>query len=333
MLHSRIMREFNGFSNMDYRMRRGLTELCNNTEKNKEMIFKFPEDIGEGKSSKIVLNNNLEIYNNDIKCKKSIEIAGKTSGELYMLAICTGEDMEWVEYNSNKYLEMKKGEAILYKVKSIVEACEYKKGSYHAGVTILINPDVFSNYFSQGFLNKNIFKKDYKNFKINKFTLPIESRIIIEQIINCPYKNNIKCMYLESKIMELFSVSLNEIIEKNTNNLDDARISKTEIESLYRAKEILDNSIDMAITIPELSKLIYLNEYKLKTGFKQVFGKPVHRYQLDKRMELAREILQTSNVDIKQVADMVGYANSSSFSKAFNKKYSISPSEYVKNIK
>lgn len=329
MLQSEIKREFKTFSNVNNNLSQSFAKLFNNKEKNKELSFDFPEDVGKGRSSKIILNKNLEIYRNSIKCNKDIELGGKTSGEVYMLAICTGENIEWLEYNSKKYLELKAGEAILYKINDIFEVCQYKKNHYYAGITILINSDVFSDYFNPCSINDNIFNKDYKNFKINKFMLQPEGRIVTEQIINCPYKNSIRAMYLEGKILELFSICLNGIIEKDVDHIENIKLSKTEIESIYKAKEILENYIDCSITIPQLSKLIYLNEYKLKTGFKKVFGKPVYTYQLDKRMELAREFLTINHYDVKEVADRVGYANSSSFSKAFRKKYGINPSQYI----
>lgn len=333
MLNSEIIREFTIYSNRENKLSEGYTKLFNNREKNKEISFQFPEDIGSGSTSKIILNTNLQIYNNNIKCKKDIEIGGMTRGDAYVLAVCTGENIEWIEHNSGKYFELKKGEAMFYRIKDIVEFCEYKKEHYYGGVTILIKPEEFKNYLSPSYLDKNIFKKDYKNIKINKFMLPPEGIVVTEQISNCTYKDTIKSMYLEGKALELLSISLNNIIEKDISNINNIKFSKTEIESIYKAKEILDNNINNHITISQLSKLICLNQFKLKTGFKEIFGKPVYTYQLDRRMELARKLLQIYNIDVKQVADRIGYANSSSFSKAFRKKYGISPSNYVDYIK
>ncbi|MGO1712327.1 MAG: helix-turn-helix transcriptional regulator, partial [Senegalia sp. (in: firmicutes)] len=172
--------------------------------------------------------------------------------------------------------------------------------------------------------------KSVKNdLKIKKFILPTESRLIIEQIKNCPYNCYLKDMYLEAKVFELFSICLNNMMEQNIDKTIDSGLSKTEIESIYRAREILDSSMDTHITIRQISKLVYLNEYKLKTGFKEIFGKPLYAYKLDKRMELARELLTMGNTDINKIASMVGYASGDSFSKAFHKRYGVRPIEYL----
>jgi AraC-like DNA-binding protein len=78
--------------------------------------------------------------------------------------------------------------------------------------------------------------------------------------------------------------------------------------------------------------MAYLNEYKLKTGFKALFGKPVYDYLLDKRMEYARLLLEKQTFHVYEVAEMVGYSDSSSFSKAFFKRYGYRPVECISNF-
>jgi AraC-like DNA-binding protein len=102
-------------------------------------------------------------------------------------------------------------------------------------------------------------------------------------------------------------------------------LSKSDRESLERAKEIVDKHISNPITLAKLSRMVYLNEYKLKIGFKALFGKPVYAYLLDKRMEYARLLLENRALHVYEVAEMTGYSDSSSFSKAFFKRYGYRP--------
>ncbi len=322
-----IIREFKTFSNVNNPLSKELTKFFNNKVENSEASFEFPEHIGNGKYIRTIINKDLEIGCGNIKTKKNIEISTKTEGNVFLLTFCTGSNLEWIESNSKSEIEMNKGEAMLYEVDNITEICNWISDYHYKAFSIMIKPDRFNSFISSSYFNKNIFNKVYNNFKINKFTLPIESKIVIEQILHCPYKDNIKNIYLEGKVIELISICLNEIMEKNINNVNDIKLSKTEIQSLYRAKEILDNSISSPITLTELSKLICLNEFKLKSGFKKVFGKPVYTYLLDRRMELARLFLEVHNISVNEVANMVGYSNSSSFSKAFRKKHGFNPSD------
>jgi AraC-like DNA-binding protein len=76
-----------------------------------------------------------------------------------------------------------------------------------------------------------------------------------------------------------------------------------------------------------------LNEYKLKTDFKALFGKQVYAYLLDKRLEYARLLLEQRAFHVYEVAEMTGYSDSASFSKAFFKRYGYRPVECIECIK
>jgi AraC-like DNA-binding protein len=108
-------------------------------------------------------------------------------------------------------------------------------------------------------------------------------------------------------------------------------LSRSDMENLKKAKEIVDNHIANPVTLEKLSRMAYLNEYKLKTGFKALFGKPVYAYVLDKRMEQARLLLEKQTFHVHEVAEMAGYSDSSSFSKAFFKHYGYRPVECISN--
>ena len=133
--------------------------------------------------------------------------------------------------------------------------------------------------------------------------------------------------------MELIAVCMNAILTHNTRKIDQIELSRTDMESINQAKKILDNSVSSPISIAALARLVCLNESKLKSGFKHVYGSPVYTYLIDKRMEMARILLETEDISIAQVAEFVGYDSRSSFSKAFSKKYGFYPRDCTDTIK
>jgi AraC-like DNA-binding protein len=68
-----------------------------------------------------------------------------------------------------------------------------------------------------------------------------------------------------------------------------------------------------------------LNEFKLKNGFKSVFGTGVYEYLVEIRLEKARLMLESTPRPVKEIANMVGYKNASSFIRAFRRKFKESP--------
>ncbi len=65
--------------------------------------------------------------------------------------------------------------------------------------------------------------------------------------------------------------------------------------------------------------------------FKRTTGKTLSEYFFDRKMETARALIAEKKKKIGEIADLLGY-NLYSFSKAFKKKYGISPKNFQKQI-
>ncbi|KEQ27710.1 helix-turn-helix transcriptional regulator [Paenibacillus tyrfis] len=81
----------------------------------------------------------------------------------------------------------------------------------------------------------------------------------------------------------------------------------------------------------ELARMAGLNDYKLKLGFKELFGTTVFGYVCALRMNEARSLLEQGKVNVSEAAGMVGYHNLSHFSLLFRKTLGYNPSEIRKS--
>lgn len=93
---------------------------------------------------------------------------------------------------------------------------------------------------------------------------------------------------------------------------------------LLRARELLMSQYDRALSVPYLCAAVGTNEFKLKQGFREMFGTSPHRMLTDIRMAKAWELLE-SGVRVSTVAFRVGYQHLSSFSAAFERYYGKTP--------
>ena len=59
-----------------------------------------------------------------------------------------------------------------------------------------------------------------------------------------------------------------------------------------------------------------------------MYGISVHAYVIEQRLERAAGLLLESNMNIGQIAVLVGYTKPSNFSSAFKKKYGVMPKDY-----
>ena len=98
------------------------------------------------------------------------------------------------------------------------------------------------------------------------------------------------------------------------------------------ARDILINQFHKNITSLEIAGQLGISDRKLKRVFKEVFNTGIYAYQLQLRMEKAREHLEQGNKSVKQVAWLVGYRRQSSFTKRFCKHYGISPSNWYNGM-
>lgn len=80
--------------------------------------------------------------------------------------------------------------------------------------------------------------------------------------------------------------------------------------------------------ISEMAKEIGLSRNYLNNCFKSVMNETIKDYLIRIRLEKAEQILISTKEPIGQVALEAGYEDALAFSKAFRKKYQLSPSEY-----
>ena len=104
-----------------------------------------------------------------------------------------------------------------------------------------------------------------------------------------------------------------------------------EKEKIFQAREIILQNINQPPTIPELAKQIGINQCYLKKGFKEMFKSTVYEYVMEQRMLKAKMLLSLNTQTVSQIAEEVGYSNTSNFSNAFKKYTGLYPSELSKN--
>lgn len=153
-------------------------------------------------------------------------------------------------------------------------------------------------------------------------------QMILYDIINSPYANqreneSVNHIYLKSKLLELIALFFNTFTADRKDRVP--QVAQDEREKLQLAKEILTSEIDNPPSLSDLSKRIYLNEFKLKNGFKQLFGTTVYGYVRDYRLEVAKGLLEQGDMNVAEVSLSIGYNNPSHFAASFKNKYGINP--------
>lgn len=131
---------------------------------------------------------------------------------------------------------------------------------------------------------------------------------------------------------ELLVLKLKELILL-LNQTKDAPIVKQILTSLfspisYSIKQIIDSHIYSDLSIDDLARLANLSLSSFKREFKKIFDDSPAKYIKRKKLERASELLLISNQRISDIAYDCGFNDLAHFSKSFQEKYNISPSNY-----
>ena len=151
--------------------------------------------------------------------------------------------------------------------------------------------------------------------------------LLVEQMKQCPYQGALQKLYLEGKALELLTFHLDGLEDEEPAQQTASKLTADDIQCLYEAKDILTRTWRQPPSLLGLARLIGLNDYKLKLGFKALFGTTVFGYVRELRMNEARRVLERGEANVSQTAMMVGYHNVSHFASLFRKTYGYNPSE------
>jgi AraC-like DNA-binding protein len=98
--------------------------------------------------------------------------------------------------------------------------------------------------------------------------------------------------------------------------------------SLASSVRYINSNYTSSIRIPELAAMEHLSVSRYIFLFKERFGIPPKQYILKLRMSLARELLFSTDLSIKQIGIMCGYEDSHFFSKCFKSFFGAGPTQY-----
>ncbi|WP_299701975.1 AraC family transcriptional regulator [uncultured Pontibacter sp.] len=148
---------------------------------------------------------------------------------------------------------------------------------------------------------------------------------VIHEIRSTCRTGLIKRLYLEAKIMELLMLQLEQLQHSAQ---DRKSVLRGDDESrILQARAILEKDYCSPPSLTQLARLVGLNEFKLKQGFKECVGTTVHGYAVQLRMEKAKELLQDLQLPVGDIALQVGYKSPAYFTAAFKKHFGVLPSE------
>ncbi|OKS86583.1 helix-turn-helix transcriptional regulator [Mucilaginibacter polytrichastri] len=220
-----------------------------------------------------------------------------------------------------------------------------QKGQYHTFYCSALDMDLvvdrptdvfticLTRRFIRKLLGKDILPENFESGADEPFTLVAADvyrdgrfKALIKEMLQAGQPDYIRRIFLESRILELLSLQLERLENKQQLPVN---FSKEDVSRLEDARTLVEQNLQTPCSLIELARKTGLNDFKLKKGFKELFGHTVFGYLFELRMDSAYQLLKEGK-SVGEVSEIVGYKNAHHFTSAFKKKYDLLPSQIGK---
>lgn len=144
-------------------------------------------------------------------------------------------------------------------------------------------------------------------------------------------KGMIRMMMIEGLVYEILSMHILQHDKSVKHKAPETNLLRSELKIISRLAKKIANNVSENYSLEELSLESGLSQAKLQEGFKLSYARTVTEYVRHARLEVARDLIRTTDLNISQIVYTIGLSSRSYFSKIFKKKYGISPSEFQEN--
>ncbi|MBK7226780.1 MAG: AraC family transcriptional regulator [Saprospiraceae bacterium] len=182
--------------------------------------------------------------------------------------------------------------------------------------------------FVPGSQQAPVFNPENSNHKFyEEKDIPSELYFVLNQLFARQMAPNAERLYRKAKAYEILSLFFSEpeASKANCPFLNNENV----ILKVKQAKEYLLANYNDPPQIHDLALKVGLNEFQLKSAFKEIYGNSPYQYLLDHKLNLSRTYLLSGKLQVNEVAYKMGYSNPSHYIEAFKKKYGITPKKLI----
>jgi AraC-like DNA-binding protein len=155
---------------------------------------------------------------------------------------------------------------------------------------------------------------------------------LLRDIVRANPDDPLHWLYACAKANELLYVTLSNVGAFVPPGGGRLKLTGRDRKQLHMIRDTLAADFVAPPRLPSLARRAGMNYSKVCSGFRLLFGETTAEFLRRQRLEFARELLRTSDLQVQQVARRAGYAHHGSFTAAFTRQFGYSPKKVVRAI-
>ncbi|MEH1830633.1 MAG: AraC family transcriptional regulator [Nostoc sp.] len=300
-----------------------------------DILWQYPSQFGKGYCRNIQLREGLGLLISNYQLRDRLIIkVPERGGDFVAYDLWVSGSGEGRDVHTGKYLAGGAGQYLFSSGGTIPSQIGISSTAQpHLAISVWMTQELFRSFAGNAQKEvssslQHLLRQPTQELYQRLGTITPVMQGLVQQILCCPYQGLTKRMYLESKALELMTLLVEEELEAKESRHNPTALKPNDIDRIHHAKNILLENLDNPPSLIELAKQVGLNDRSLKQGFRRVFGTTAFGYLHDYRLEKARQLLNTGEIKVIEVADSIGFASRSYFTAAFKRKFGLSPKEY-----
>jgi AraC-like DNA-binding protein len=135
----------------------------------------------------------------------------------------------------------------------------------------------------------------------------------------------IRGTYFYAKLLEILVEVVRIGKQRERKRRSRSALSARDEDIIRKARDLIRSDLADNLTLEGIARRVGTNRTKLAYGFRLLFGQTVSDTVQETRLNQALLLLRSGRVSVTAVASEVGYADATTFGRAFKKRFGISP--------
>ncbi|UWX54443.1 AraC family transcriptional regulator [Maribacter litopenaei] len=281
---------------------------------NNEICIDIPEDAGTGTIMAMSFSHGVGLMDLDVRLKREVRF------ELNQSLV---QPLEIIYNRESSFIHRFNGKEDAHDIRHLESAMLSSNGK-HGNMVVLPADEPIC------FFNIEINRKQFEE-KIGDFLPDMDSDLealfrdvngvnlffykanysldiakCIEEIKECEHSGFPKSVFIEGKCYEILAHHLRQYIDDSSDPDNRKILRQATVKKLEEAAEIISSELEQVDNIIALAKRVGLNQNTLQNGFQHLYGMSVNNYIRNERMEMAKNLMEKSDLNITEITYRIG---------------------------